>query len=275
MKKLSALVAAGSLALTMITAASMPVYAESLDDVIGDSPSVSQDAGTGAGGNSAVYDPGGIAVQPGQSYTGSGNSAIVDGMRDATQLDDPSPVASEANAVIKKVASGIIQVLSYVTVILLVIRVLLDLLYIAIPFVRPFLANGHQGVAQGGQPGGMGGMNNGGFGGGGFGGGGFGGGGFGGGMNGGGFGGHGAMGGQQQQQGAGIAFVSNAALNAVESEKAPGSPSPYKIYAKDMVIILVITPIFLVLAVTGALTNLGITLGNGLVDLIGSISSFV
>jgi hypothetical protein len=106
-------------------------------------------------------------------------------------------------------------------------------------------------------------------------------GGFGGGMNRGGMGmgmsGMGGMGGQQQQ-GAGlkIQWVSNAALNAVASESTPGPNGPqnaFKIYAKDMIIVLVITPIFLVLAVTGALTNLGFVLGDALVDFIAGFGN--
>ena len=72
------------------------------------------------------------------------------------------------------------QVISYGLTVALTVRVLLDLTYIAVPFIRGILANGYTGTASQ--------SNSGGFGGGGFGGG-FGGGGFGGGFGGGGFGG--------------------------------------------------------------------------------------
>lgn len=254
-KRLPVLLATGMIAFTMFTANAVTVSANSLDDVIG--------------GNSST-------VQQDNSYSGqlpnvigadigtSGNQSMVNDMKDATNLSDPAPQANAVNAAIKKLASIIVQVLSYFTTAFLVVRVLLDILYISIPFSRNLLANGHQGQAQGGQQG-AGGMS-GGFGGGM--------GGFGGGM-GGMSGGMGGMGGQQQgQQGQGTQWVSNAALNAVATEQS-GAKNALKLYAKDMTIVLILTPVFLVLAVTGTLTNLGFMIGDALVSIISGLGNMI
>ena len=74
------------------------------------------------------------------------------------------------------------------------------------------------------------------------------------------------MGGMQGQMGAQpamgrIQWVSNAALNAAAAESVVGpdgkAVSPFKAYMKDMTVVLVITPVLLVLAISGALTDLG------------------
>lgn len=61
-------------------------------------------------------------------------------------------------------------------------------------------------------------------------------------------------------------WVSYAALNAVASAQMPGpdgkSMNPFKIYVKDMVITLVLTAALVVLAMSGALTQFGILLGE-------------
>jgi len=162
---------------------------------------------------------------------------------------------------------------------------MLDLLFIAIPFSRGLLANGYAGNAQAGggagMQGGMGGMGGmgsmggmGGFG-----------------MNRGGFGYNrmGAMGGmsggmaggpaganQQDTMVGRIQWVSNAALNAVAAESSVDpqtgkAVSPFKIYVKDMAVTLVAVPVLLVLAITGALTNLGFLIGKAVAAAIGKI----
>lgn len=167
-----------------------------------------------------------------------------------------------------------IQLLAYALTIGLTFRTLLDLCYIAIPFSQNWLSGGQQGVAQGQQQGGMGGMGGmgsmggmGGFGGG------FGGGmgGFGGGM--GGMSGMGGMGGQQQQA-MGHCIVSQEALNAVAGSKVAGpngkSQSALKTYFKSMTEYCILTPIMVVLSLTGVISQLGFMLGNILTNAISS-----
>lgn len=231
------------------------------------------------GGTTNPSDIGGLYQQ---------NGAMIDDIQSASELDEPSSGASKVNQGIKKVASFIINIAAYATTILMTARVVLDLLYIAVPFSRSILANGYGGQAMGGQAGmgqpGMGGMGSMGMGGMGMGMGGMGmnrGMGMGMGMNRGmGMG----MGGMQQgsQPGATpamgrIQWISTAALNAVASEQVPGpdgrAQSPLKMYAKDMTVILVITPIMLVLAVSGVLVNLGFMLGDLLTRAISGLGN--
>ena len=76
-----------------------------------------------------------------------------------------------------------------------------------------------------------------------------------------------------------IQWVSNAALNAVAGENIPGpdgrAVSPFKLYVKDMTVVLVITPILLVLAMTGTLTNLGFLLGDAIAKGIAGVGSMI
>ena len=76
-----------------------------------------------------------------------------------------------------------------------------------------------------------------------------------------------------------IQFVSNAALNAAASESAIGpdgkSQSPIKVYFKDMAVTLVVTPILVLLAATGVLTQFGLLLGNYIGAAIEKIGSMI
>ena len=169
---------------------------------------------------------------------------------------------------------------------LLAVRVVLDLAYIGLPFTRSFLGNGYSGAAAAqGQPGmggpgmgmggpgmGMGGygMNRMGMGGmGGY------------GMNRMGMGGYGAGGNPNQtgQMMGKIQWVSNAALIAAEQEgqMTPDGKhtGPLKSYMKNMIVVLVLVPVLLVLAATGALTQLGLTIGEILVDTIAMVGDMI
>ena len=182
------------------------------------------------------------------------------------------------NSTLSKVLSVVIQVISYAVTALLVLRVLLDLAYIVLPFTRSFLSNGYgSNIQPGGMPGqpgmgmgapgmgmgmgapGMGayGMGRRGM--------------YGMGAPGMGMGAPGMNGMEGSQPGATpsmgrVQLISKTALNAVAAEGVIGpngkSISPLKTYAKDMVIVLVLAPTFLTLAITGVLTQLGITLGE-------------
>lgn len=182
--------------------------------------------------------------------------------------------AHKISSTIRSWAAFIVRVLSYFITAFLVVRVMLDLTYVGLPFTRSLLANGYGGTAQGGQQNGMG-MNNGM------------------GMGMGGYGMHSGYGMNrmgmngmqgQSQQGATAAmgrvqWVSNAALNAAESEKINGPDgkpqSAVKLYAKDMTVVLIITPILLTLAITGVLQNLGFLIGDMLVRLINGVGGMM
>ena len=168
------------------------------------------------------------------------------------------------------------------------LRVVLDLAYLTIPFLRKPLANGHVGNANTGLQ-----DNNGsaGFGGG-FGrssfGGGFGRSSFGGGFDGGfgrsSFGGgmQGGFGGSPQtpnndvgSQGNRIQWVTGAALNAVASEgnvDSNGTPiNKFKYWLNDMVVTLIVLGVMFSLVVTGMLTRIMLLVGTVVTNLIGKV----
>lgn len=188
---------------------------------------------------------------------------IINDLGEATDMRVSMKEAGKASAGIKKLISIIVQILAYVIIFGLVLRVVIDLTYIGLPFSRGILANNFQGAAST-TPGGpsMGGMHRP-FG-------------------------HdptGSFGGYRrpgldgrvniQKNAAGrLQLVSNAALNAVAAESTPGPdgrPSnPFKLYVKDMIVVLVITPIILVLVISGVLTQLGFIIGEILVRAISN-----
>lgn len=234
--------------------------------------------------------------QPSNSDLYEKNKNFIDGMNEAaTSVTADTKGAQRVNAGLQKIASLVVQVMSYFITVGMAVRVVLDLAYIAIPFSRKWLAHGYQGNAQAGggmqQPGmqngmggmGMGGMSSmGGMGMGGYGRGGMGMGGMGmGGMNGMGMGGmqNGMQAQQGQMQNIRIQFVSNAALNAVAAESTVGpdglAVNPYKLYIKDMLVVLIITPILIILAATGVLTQLGLVLGQAIARGIQGIAGMV
>ena len=170
----------------------------------------------------------------------------------------------------KLVAAWIVQVLSYVIIAFLVVRTIIDICFIAIPFTRSFLGNGYSGQAQSSGAGNMGGQGS--YG-----------------MRGG-YGmfsgnnnsvmeGQNAMMNRNSSMVGNIQFVSNAALNAVATESAIGpdgkTQSPYKLYAKDMVVTFITVPILVLLAATGVLNKLGLAIGGFLVDTISKLSSMI
>jgi hypothetical protein len=267
-------------------------YASSLDDIIAqstdstDNSSVSQESAEPVQEQTPAVTNSQSTVQSNSDYA----EQYMNDLKNATKLDTPSAAATKVNQGIKTFASFVVQVIAYAVTALLVVRVLIDLMYICIPFLRSKLANGYQGNAQagGGAQGGNSGFGGGGFGGGGFGNSGFGGG-YGGGFGGGGFGnssfgGGGFGGGMNQGNQASpatgrVQWVSEAALNAVAAgavvDQNNKPISPLKAYAKDMVPTLVITPILLVLAITGVLTDLGFLIGNVIANAVSGISTML
>lgn len=255
-----------------------PVYASSLDDVVNDTIQDSSET-TGSQSEESSFSNQGSSYVSADEYIENTKNAA-----DLTSVELRG--ANKVNDGIRTVAAFIVRILSYFLTAFLVVRIVLDLVYIALPFTRSILSNGYAGNAAAGgggmgmqQPGmGMGGMGMGGMG---------------MGMNRMGMGGMGmnrmgmggmGMGGQQGQPGASPAmgrnqWVSNAALNAVAYENVQGPDgkpqSAYKFYAKEMGVVLIITPILLTLAITGTLTNLGFLIGDVLAQGINNLGGMI
>lgn len=215
--------------------------------------------------------------------------SFIEGLKNASDMSQPNETATKFGNGLSRIVSIVAQGICYIITGGLTLRVLLDLLYIGLPFLRSTLANGYVGNPNvAGQPGSEmgGGMMGGGM--------------MGGtGMMGGGMmggyggmrGGYGGMRGgygmnqgmqgnqmamQNQPRQGRIQFVSNAALNAVATESMVGpdgtSNNPFKTYIKDMVVTLIVTTILIVLAVTGVLADLGFMLGGAISKMIGGIN---
>lgn len=219
-------------------------------------------------------------------YNGIGQDYIDDNLRGNDLTKNPNQTAQSVNKGIYEIAQVLTQIIAYALTIMLTLRTLIDLTYIAIPFTRGFLANGFGGSAQAGG-GAAGNMARGGMGmsryGGGY-----------GGMGmssyGGGYGGYGGnrMGGmagnpgmanQQGTMTGRIQWVSDAALNAVAAgtsvDQNGKAVSPFKQYAKDMAVTLVAVPILLVLALTGAMTDLGFVIGKAIAAALGKLGGMI
>lgn len=178
---------------------------------------------------------------------------FINSMKDVT---DVTTVESEAvhkiNGAISKTVGVVIQILSYMAIALLSVRVVLDILFIAIPFSRSLFVStdagqGGPSAGMGGNPfdGGMGSMNS---------------------MN------QQAPASQSQSKGS-IQWISGAAMNAVDmNETVAGS---FKYYIKDMVVVLTLTPVLIILAVTGVLTNLGFLLGDVAVNFVAWLGTLL
>ena len=210
------------------------------------------------------------------------NKSFIEGLNKAADVSAEVEGVSGVTSGAKTAVAFVVQILAYCITILLALRVVLDLAFIALPFTRTFLGNGYMGNSQAGAGGipnsmGMGGMGMGGRYGGRYGGG------MGMGMNPGMAGGMNAgmgMGAGQQPNVTGrIQWVSNAALNAVAGENVVGpdgkAVSPFELYVKDMVVVLIIVPILITLAVTGALTSLGFVIAQLIVDGLGKIGNMI
>lgn len=281
--------------LTSVMLLTLPVttvHASSLDDVVNSTTQESNEATVGQN-NEPSSNTSTSSSQSSSSYTSA--DEYIENTKNAADLTTVDTAgADKVNDGIRTVAAFIVRILSYFLTAFLVVRVILDLVYIALPFTRSILSNGYAGnPAAGGsgmgmqQPGmggmgmgaGMGGMGMGGMGGmGGY------------GMRGGygmnrmGMGGMGGMGMQQGQMGASpamgrVQWISSAALNAVAAEQMPGPDgkpqSALKAYAKDMMVVLIITPVLLTLAITGVLTNLGFLIGDVIAKGITSIGGMI
>ena len=250
--------------------------APSLDDITSNNGSNTQDNTTQSNGSSSSR----IDVQ-------EDKNSIIDALSQGADMSKVNDKAATVGNVISEWVGIVIQIISYVIIAGLALRIMLDLMYIGLPFTRSLLANGYMGNPNaGGQPNQQQGM------------------GIGMGMGTGmGMGGYGSryggmgsgmgtgmgmgMGGMQnnmisnqtamnnQPKMGRMQLVSNAALNAVAIENTVGpdgeTHNPFKIYVKDMVVILTLTPILITLAATGILAKLGFALAGLLVRGIGSL----
>lgn len=294
MKKIIALILSGILCLSLMGSL---IHAEDLNTILGEENKTQDEKKADEEENKVdneekkdnKTDPGDISGMFNSEgyYTGDDYTDKLIGANDMNQE------VAGVNLVIdgiKLVTSALVQVLSYIAISLLTLRVILDLLYIGLPFLRGFLANGYTGVAPnpaGGQAGmgmnpmggmgmnsmGMGGYNR--YG----------------GMNQGygGMPGMSGMGGMNNQMGmqnnqrngvlGSIQWVSNAALNAVASESTldpnGSNRGPLKTYVKDMLIILVCVPFLVILAMSGQLANFGMLVGSLVARLIAQLAGSI
>ena len=159
---------------------------------------------------------------------------------------------------LKAIVTPIVQLLSHLIVIGLVVRVILDLIYIVIPFSRKLLLYGQNVETSGNM--GVGNMGNGGYptasqmmtmsnG-------------------------QNALGGQGEASRSNkVQIISNAAIRAVQGEQS--GQSVFRYYFKDMLVVMVVTPILLVLTLTGVLMDLGFILGDAICGLIVSLGAMV
>lgn len=185
--------------------------------------------------------------QQGQSY--------INGLQqiDLTQTPDSqaAQIVNGVNSMIYKTQSFIVQIIAYALTIMLTLRTLFDLTYIAIPFSR----NPIDRIS--GQPGGNMGQNMGNM------------------MSQG-----QSFGGQSGQfnQPPAASGASGATSGATrvqlisdEARAAIQSPRVFRTYAKSMAVTLIATTVMLVLALTGALTDLGFIIGKALTAALGKV----
>lgn len=202
--------------------------------------------------------------------------SVLDMLEKSVDLSEENEQATKAGAVIEQIAGLVVQILSYVLTAGLTVRVVADLIYIGLPFTRGILAKGQTGTPTGGynqynSMNSFGGYNSGLSS-------------FGSGYSSFGSSPMRSMGMGMQSQPGGLSkgrlqIVSKAAINAVASEDAPGPNgehrSAFKIYSKDMIIVLVATPILLTLAMTGILAKFGFAIGKVLVGVVTKLISSI
>lgn len=210
--------------------------------------------------------------------SGSGSDAVaqtnemLQGLSAVTDVSEQDETVKKMVTPLQSAVTIIVQALAYIITLGLSVRILCDLTYITLPFLRGLLGPGvQQGGPAGNAYGGGYGYDNGGYGSGGYGNGGYGNGGYG---NGGygrrNYGGRQNVGNQPGGVGGGFQLVSEAAVGAVQA-----GVSPLKTYAKDMLGILILTPILLVLVITGTLADLGFTIGSLVSSLIGQAGTLI
>ena len=257
------------LVLAMSTALALPVYGSSLSDIASQNNRTSQ---TVAPSTQAE-----VQTQPQvqgntntSSSSGSNNSIKIDKSRTqvvndlagAADFSGDSQIARDAQERTKPYMMAVMQILSWAIMAFLGFSVLLDLLYLVAPPLRGLLSGGAgatsatSGSATAGSGAGYG--------------------------MGGGIGGMGGFGGGYTPNpatpvkpagGAGLCLVSQEAINAATAVNPQTGQlkSSISAYAQTAWVKLVLTPIMLVLVLTGSLQQIGLTVGSVLFNLIRSI----
>ena len=180
--------------------------------------------------------------QQGQSY--------INGLQqiDLTQTPDSqaAQIVNGVNKAIYKTQSFIVQIIAYALTIMLTLRTLFDLTYIAIPFSRSLIdrISGTMGGNMGQNMSNMGGQT---------------------------FGGQSGQFNQPPASGASASGATRVQLISDEARAAIQSPRVFRTYAKSMVVTLIATTVMLVLALTGALTDLGFIIGKALTAALGKV----
>lgn len=174
--------------------------------------------------------------QSGKEYKFIDDLQKIDLQEDKLIVNDRN-VTEEVNGLTYKISATITQIIAYMIFCLLVVKAMLDCLYISIPFSRGFLNPNSQGPQMTGmtQPQ----------------------------MNG--FqqnkdnqnGGNSQMAGARQQ-GSKIQWISNSAMMAA------GQQNPWRIYFKDTIVLWIGLGILTVLILTGSLTDLGFLIGKAI-----------
>ena len=208
---------------------------------------------------------------PSSSNIPTTSNDFVGGLKEASDLSTPDTRANAVNSALRSAAGLIVQVLAVAITVFIVVRIMIDLVYIAIPMTRGTLSGGASvqggtgpaigsgfggglGSRFGGMSSGFGGMSSG-------------------------YGGMSGGMGQQRQQGNGTTMVSTSAMMAVSSESGTGpdgkTKSPYITYLKAISKELIIVPVIIVLVATGTLQSLGYLIADVVVKLIGSIGNML
>lgn len=259
------------LVLALSVSLAVPVYASSLSDVAGQNKSTQA--------TTAVQNQTQVQTQPqaqpqtqasqstntSKSNTGSiqidkSRSKMVNDLAGAADFSGDSQIANDVQKSTRPYMMAIMQILSWIIVFALGLSVMFDLLYLVAPPLRGVLSGGAgatsatSGTATSGS-----------FGGGSFGGGSFGGGSFGGGMS--------NPTPVQPAGGRGFCLVSQEAINAATAvdPQTGKTKSSISVYAKTAWLKLVLTPVVLILTVTGSLQQIGFTIASILVNLIKNI----
>ena len=183
--------------------------------------------------------------QQGQSY--------INGLQqiDLTQTPDSqaAQIVNGVNSMIYKTQSFIVQIIAYALTVMLTLRTLFDLTYIAIPFSRSLIdrISGTMGGNMGQNMSNMGGQS---------------------------FGGQSGQFNQPPAASGATGSTSGATrvqLISDEARAAIQSPKVFRTYAKSMAVTLIATTVMLVLALTGALTDLGFIIGKALTAALGKV----
>jgi len=262
------------LVLALSVSLAVPVYASSLSDVAGQNKSTQATIAVQTQPQTQVQtQPQTQASQSTNTSNSNGGSIQIDKSRSkmvndlagAADFSGDSQIAKDVQQSTRPYMMAIMQILSWIIVFALGLSVMFDLLYLVAPPLRGVLSGGAgatsatSGTATSGSFGG------GSFGGGSFGGGSFGGGSFGGGMS--------NPTPVQPAGGRGFCLVSQEAINAATAvdPQTGKTKSSISVYAKTAWLKLVLTPVVLILTVTGSLQQIGFTIASILVNLIKNI----